>query len=50
VLSRPEPICCIIGAIAPDELSGRVIIGAQAPAVFGVEIKKLLPPPQSKRL
>lgn len=35
----------IIGKTTPDKLSGRVIIGAQSPAVFGAEIKKLLPPP-----
>ena len=33
----------IIGKTAPEELTGRVIIGAQSPAVFGVEIQKLLP-------
>jgi len=38
----------IIGKTTPDKLSGRVIIGAQSPAVFGAEIKKLLPPTTKK--
>jgi len=33
----------IVGKTVSDSLTGRVIIGAQAPAVFGAEIEKLLP-------
>jgi len=32
----------IVGRTTPERLSGRVIIGAQTPAVFGAEIRKLL--------
>ncbi len=35
----------IIGRTMPEKLTGRVIIGAQGPAVFGAEIGKLLPEP-----
>jgi len=33
----------IVGKTTPEKLTGRVIIGAQAPAVFSAEINKLLP-------
>lgn len=38
----------IIGKTAPGSLSGQVIIGAQAPAVFRAEIQKLLPEQEPK--
>ena len=34
----------VVGKSNGDRLDGRVIIGAQSPAVFGAEISKLLPP------
>ncbi len=34
----------IVGKTSSEKLSGRVIIGAQSPAVFGAEIRKLLMP------
>jgi len=39
----------VVGRTQPDKLTGRVIIGAQSPAVFASEIGKLLPQSQAVR-